>query len=80
MGAMVGREGEDSSSGMIKEGVLKEAHLNWALKGARSWNEEMKGKGIPGRRNGISNGTAMMELTAGSRSWGGHPSRLEGQR
>lgn len=44
--------------------------MNWALKGARSRNEDIKGKGIPGGRNGTSKGTAMMELRAGSRSWG----------
>lgn len=55
---------------MIKEGFLKEAHLNWALKGARSWNEEIKGQSIPGRRNGLSKGTAMMELTSGKEGAG----------
>lgn len=30
--------------------------MNWALKDDRSWNEEVKGKGIPGTRNSISKG------------------------
>lgn len=55
-------------AGQSRKASWRKQCLNWALKDDRSWKREIKGKGIPGTRNGTRRSPTTMGLIAVSRS------------